>query len=182
MIANPIVVILTSSTDFIHPLNQVVGQWFCSVGWFVGYLCFAIASFHSFIVALMRYFFIIKEDLVKFYGKERAKKLFLFLSFFIPFFVIAWGGIDTVELDAMSFINKCNGIDHKVFLIETSTLNIAKRNFCQHQIYNESSSLHKLLSVFRRASCITRTSILLVMGFNFTEIILYYKILSHMYR
>ena len=179
MISDPIVVVLMSSTDFIHPMNEVVGQWFCSLLWFSGYLMFFIIAFHSLIVAIMRYFFIVKEDLVKSFGKDRAKKLFLFLSFFIPFFVITWTGIEpAVELDAMSFYNKCYGVDHKVFLIKTSMLNIDK--FCQ--VYNESSSLDNILAVFMYISCTTRTIIMIVMGFNFAEIILYYKILSHIYR
>ena len=39
--------LFSTCTDFIHPLNEVIGQWYCDFGWFSIYLSFFIISFHS---------------------------------------------------------------------------------------------------------------------------------------
>ena len=145
-------------------------------------LTISIISFHSFIVAVMRYIFIVHEKKVNCFGKEKTKKLFLILSFFVPFIYIVWIGIDSTDVAAMSFFNKCNGVYHKPFLIDTSTLDVAKRNFCQHQSLNEDGLLSKLFGTLRRFSCIARKVILLLLGFNITEAIIYYKLFSHINR
>ena len=57
------------------------------------------------------------------------KRLFLYFSIISPiiqFTLQALGGSPR-----LSFVNKCYGNDHKVFLIETSTLNILKRKFVE---------------------------------------------------
>ena len=182
MIFWPFWLLLTTSTDFVHPLNIVIGQWFCTFSWFFFFLCWTIIAFHSFIVALMRYFFIVHDKKVAAYGKEKAKKVFLLLSFLIPLLVVIWGAIEDPELNAMSFINKCYGNHHKVFLIETSTLNVVKRNFCEFENFDESGSFGKILAIVKRVSCIAKTTVMLIMGFNFTEAIIYYKIVSHIHR
>ena len=80
MIVWPFNLLFITSTDFIYPLNEVIGQWYCTFGWFFYYLCFTIMAFHSFIVALMRYFFIVHEEKVEAYGKQKVKKMFLIIN------------------------------------------------------------------------------------------------------
>ena len=76
MTSCPVWVILISVSDFVHPANEVIGQWFCTFGWLYTFFSWNIISFHSFIVATMRYFFIVKEEKVKRYGKPKAKRSF----------------------------------------------------------------------------------------------------------
>ena len=35
MIAYPVMLAVNSGTDFMHPLNEVIGQWFCTLAWMV---------------------------------------------------------------------------------------------------------------------------------------------------
>ena len=182
MIFWPFWLFFATSTDFLHPLNELVGQWYCNIGsflfWFLAYI---IAS-HSFITALMRYFFILHEEKVERYGKERIRKIFFVLSVCLPLVLAIWNNLDGNELDAMSFINKCNGIHHKTFLIETSTLNVLRRNFCSFESYNSSGLFSQFWASFLKFSCFTNKIIQLLIGFNVTEGILYYKILSYKNR
>ena len=156
-------------------MNEVIGQWFCDLGWFVLYTSWFIMFFHSFIVASMRYLFIIQEKKLENYGKEKVRKVFLILSIFLPFLLMIWSITDKSDVDAISFFNKCNGNHHKVFLFDTSTLNVAKRNFCEHVEYDDEGSLGKIIAAFRRCACIIRTLLILFMGFNFAEIYIYFK-------
>ena len=182
MIFRPLWFLFTTGTDFIHPLNEVFGQWFCNFGWFGMTLGSQIIVFHSFIAALMRYLYIIHREKVDSYGKDKTKKLFLFLSFFIPLLGSIWTVIEDPELSILSNINKCNGKHHKVFLIETSTLHVLKRNFWEFGSYELSGSFAIILAILRRVSKIARTVLILITGFNFVEGIIYYKILSHINR
>ena len=182
MIGSTTISIFTASTDFLHPVNEVIGQWYCDLGWFVLYTSWFTMSFHSLIVSIMRYLFIIQEKKVEVYGKEKIRKIFHFLSFFLPLLLMIWSITDKSDVDAMSFFNKCNGNHHKVFLFDTSTLNVAKRNFCEHAEYDDEGSLGRIIAAFRRCACIIRTLLILFMGFNFAELYIYFKILTHIYR
>ena len=161
--------LFTTSTDLIHPLNQVIGQWYCTLGWFILYLSWTTTAFHSFIVSIMRYFCIVHQKRVELFGIERFKKLFFIFSFTIPVFVVIWAGIEGSEFSHISNINKCNNKHHMAFLIDTSSLNVFKRNFCEFDTYSYSGYL-------RRISCIAKTTVTVIMGFNFSEAIVYYRI------
>ena len=146
------------------------------------YFCFNVVSFNSFVIAVMRYFFIVWQEKAEIYGKLKIKKLFIFLSYFVPLIMTVWMKIDYYEIDALSFVNKCNGIYYKVFLIEESTLDINKQTFCPYEHSGEDGFGGKIIAMARQISCMTRSTITVLMGFNFTECIIYYKTLMHMIR
>ena len=182
MIFWPFWLFFAASTDFFHPMNELVGQWYCNIGSFLFWFGAYIIASHSFITALMRYFFILHQETVGKFGKERAQKVFFAASVCLPLLMAIWNEVDGTELDAMSFINKCNGKHHLVFLIDTSTMNVAKRNFCSFEKYKSLGRFNEILGLFRHISCITNKVVQLLIGFNFTEAILYFKILSYKHR
>ena len=169
-------------TDFIHPMNQVAGQWFCDICEFVFYFLGNIMTFHSLVAAMMRYVFIVHREGVNKFGREKAKRLFFYLSFLLPLLVSFWEVVNGTELDAMSFINKCNGKHHKVFLLESSTTNVAKRNFCGFEDYKIKDIWSQLVALIRRFSCVANKIIMIIMGLNVVEGVLYWKIWTHIYR
>ena len=177
-------VFFTTATDFVHPLNEILGRWVCEFGWFITYFFTNIFTLHSFLVAMMRYCFIVHNDkFEKGFRKQKTKWVFLILSLLIPLLMVIWGAISRSELDILSYINKCNGKHHKVFLIETSTVDVLRRNFCEFDCYESPNfPFDQIADVIKRISCIARTAVLVVMVLNFTEIIIYYKIFSYMVR
>lgn len=126
----PLFMFLMISTNFIYPLHKVIGQWFCTISRFIVYFLFNITFSHSCFAALMRYVFIVYSKKAELYGKKKVKRWFLLLSILIPLIITIWKVNDGSELDALSFINKCNGKDHEVFLVEISTLHVLKKSFC----------------------------------------------------
>ena len=182
MIFWPFWIFFAASTDFIHPLKEVIGEWYCNAGHFLFYFLGHVITLHSFMSAAMRYLFILHREKVDLFGRERTKRLFFILSILVPFLVAIWEIFGGSDLDAMSFINKCNGKHHKVFLIDTSTLNVAKRNFCAFEDYNLKGFWNEVLALIRRTFCIFNIVIELVMGLNVAEGILYFRILSHINR
>ena len=178
----PYFIVFSTITDFIHPVNQVIGQWFCALGTFIMYFCLIVITFNSFIVSLMRYLFIVHEEKVKIYGKKKVKKFFLVLSILVPFLINVWRTVDSPAKDPLSYINKCNGDHHRVFLIEASSSYMNGGGFCPTISYDEGDIYGKFNAVFQKISCISRVLITLIMGFNFTEGFIYFKIFSHMMR
>ena len=184
MILWPFWFLFTTSTDFMHPLNEIFGNWYCDLGWFMIYFCWNITSLNSLIIAMMRYCFIVHSD--KFSmgdNKRKAKRFFLIISVIIPLIMVVWSGLEGSELDMMSFINKCYGKHHKTFLIETSTVDVMKRNFCAFDSYGTAEGISgQLWTMLRRISCIGRTLVLILIALNFTEAIIYYATFSHINR
>lgn len=174
--------VFTSATDFIHPLNKVLGDWFCQLGSFFIHLGQHIIAFHSLVVAIMRHYFIIHQDKVDKRGKDKVKRIFFWLSLFIPFVIVTIEQIEQNELDMFSFINKCKGKHHKVFLIETSTVDVFKRNFCEFESYGLRGPVGHVLDALRQTSCVVRTVLLLLTSFNISEGFIYFFLFSFILR
>ena len=170
------------STDFMYPMNEIIGQWYCTLGWSTFLFGALVITSHSFVTALMRYFFIIYEKKAEKFGKEKAKKLGLYVLILIPMIVVITGAIEGSELTWMSFINKCYGNHHKVYLIEHSTISSFDKKILRLETGELSSYKSMILAILWRISKVIRSAVVLLMGFNIVEGFLYYKILSHLNR
>ena len=182
MVFWPFWIFFAGLTDFVHPIGDLIGSWFCYSGNFVFRFLGTIILSHSFLSALMRYIFILHREVTQKHGKKKIKNIFFLLSILIPFLVAIWRMIDDIsghDLDPMSFINKCHGKHHRVFLVDTSTLNVAKRNFCAYTDFKTTGFLWKTI---RQISCICNNIVNLIIGLNIVESILFYRILSHINR
>ena len=182
MIYLPVLVMFIIATDFVYPLSSIIGKWFCTFGWLVFLFGSMITTSHSFIAALMRYFFIVREEKIRVYGKEKAKKIFLYLFVSIPLIMVITGAIDGTELTWMSFTNKCYGIDHRIFLIKNSINSAIEKKIISLDKDESNTYFDTTLAVLWRIYKILRTGTVLFMGFNISEGILYFKILSHLNR
>ena len=178
----PLMILVITTTNFVYPLNKIVGQWFCTIPRFLIYFLVNIISSHSLMAALTRYLFIVHSAKVKVYGKERVIRLFLFLSISIPLIVTIWKVNDGSRLDVMSFVNNCNGKHHEVFLFETSTLNVLKKNFCGLGGNTDGDIYDQAIMLFKQLSCIGSMGSMLIMGSNVIEGIIYYRLFSYMNR
>ena len=119
MIFWPFVIIFSSATDFTAPLSDVFGPWSCVLSFFLIYPSVIFISFHTTVISIMRYIFIVHDETVASFGKQRAQKLFYWLLSTIPIVLTIWlyfGAVDR-DFDGTPSINKCNGSYHKIFLI-----------------------------------------------------------------
>ena len=106
MILWPITIFLISITNFIYPLQEIVSPWFCSIAVLMNTFFLLVTSSHSFLSSLMRYILIVQSEKVSVWGKEKVKKLFIFLSIFLPLLITLWKQIDGSELHPISYVNK----------------------------------------------------------------------------
>ena len=182
MIALPIRLVFITSTDFIHPLNEVVGQWVCSGYWFIEKISTQMVTCHSLTVALLRYSFIIHNDKVSVFGKEKLKKLFWYLTICIPIFTLLWVATDLKELDTSIWINRCNRKDHVKFLLQSwSSFGFIKTNF-EISNYQMVSYTEKAFMILRKISKIAQRIWMIILSSNIGEGIVYYKVIKHMIR
>ena len=179
---HPFWLIFTTLTNLIHPLHILIGHWFCTFSWFFFNFATETIFFHSFIVAVMRYFFILHEGKAKHFGRKKLRKAFLTLSVLVPLVCTFWPALEGSELSIFSFINKCYGTHHRVFLIETSTLDVLKDKIWDTRINNQTEWLEMIVAILKRMSKITRLLVFFILGFNIIEGILYYKILHSLNR
>ena len=182
IIMYPFWLIVPTITDFIHPLNEVVGEWFCYLVQSLTFFHLNVITMQSFLIAIMRYWFIVHEENVKKHGKEKVKKFFAFLSIIVPLIMVIWGTAENTGLDPFLFVNRCFGRDHRVFLINISPLKFFNPYYCEFENYNGKGTYGKILELFTRATCIFKTLLTLLMASNISEGIIYYKIFSHIKR
>ena len=180
MIVHPIIEFILFTTNLIYPVDEILGQWFCTLAWFFIDFFIRVALYNSFIVAVMRYFFIIHEEKVLAYGKENIKRLFLYLNICIPLLHKAFKLPESSSM--FSFINKCYGDDHKVFLVRTSTLNVFNSNFWTLKSYSHYQFGDIFIDIGKKICKIVDTILLLLMGLNITEGALYCRIFLHLNR
>ena len=101
---------------------------------------------------------------------------------FLPVMIILWRIAENIELDLWLFVNRCYGIDHKMFLINIAPDTAANPHFCQIGTFDDKDLKGLILVFIQRASCILKVIATFVLTFNITEGLLYYKIFSYMKR
>ena len=180
MIFHPILIFFELSVNLIHPINEIIGPWICTVGWLFYNVSTKIVLNYSFFAAIMRYVFVVHDDRVGRYGKEKVKRHFLYLYLTITIAQIVMKAVDGTS--RLSFINKCYGRDHEIFLIETSSLSVLKRKFWTSAQNQDKTMLDLLLHMIKRIIKILDTIAFLALGFNLTEVIVYRTIFSHLDR
>ena len=180
MACHPILAFFDLINSLIYPAGDVIGSWFCTLGWFVWGYGVRLALYNSFITALMRYLFVVHEERVAAFGKEKIKKIFWYLSQLLPLFHIL---LKIAEGNStLSFINKCYGYDHKIFLSESTTLNVLKNKFWKAEKSNINQALDVVFDVIMKIIKLLTSAIFLIMGFNLSEIFIYINIFSHLNR
>ena len=176
MIAYPILLLYQTTADFMHPMKDIVGNWYCVIGRITFYIQLNVLLFHSFIAALMRYCFIIHEERAKAFGKTKLKNIFLWITIFIPCLFVTWGFMENQEMDNFLFLHRCYGIDHKVFLAE---LTGGTKLFCVFTDLGIDGFDH-IINLIRQITCTIKFVITVLIGLNVSEFLIYIKIFTHM--
>ena len=162
----------------VYPVNQVLGNWICFLVWLLWGVSGNIVLSNSFISALMRYLFIVQEQKVDTYGKERVKRWFLYSSIAIPIVQFAIHALQGSP--RLSFVNKCYGNDHRIFLFQTSSLSLSKLSFSK--VDGPLADMEMGREVITVIGKTVETVWFLFTGFNVAEAFLYFKIFNRLNR
>ena len=163
MIHHPFRVLFTTTIDFIHPVSEVIGIWFCSVGRVFIFYNSQVIMYNSFIIALMRYFLIVRNEKIVKFGKDKFAKVCFLFNTGIPILVCILYELSRTELYKLSSWNKCYGNDHKVFLLEDSTYNVMKRKFGWFESYEHDGVLALIRILLKLSIRMTIGAVILVM-------------------
>ena len=172
----PFVFFLICLTNFLHPLNQLIGQWFCTFADISSRFLLMVVLCHSFLAALMRYIIIVHSKTVEVHGKEKVKKIFFCLSIFLPSLITILRSTAVSLRYGASFINKCNGLHHESFLVDTN------KDICEVEGYNEVDSYMATILWSRKLACIGTNIATLLFVSNVSEGIIYFRLFAHMNR
>ena len=176
----PITVFFQGSTKFIYPFRQIFGDWYCITGKIWVTYGMTVILFHSFIVGLTRYLFVVHNEKVLAFGKDRAKNMTFWTSILMPLVVTIWGVFTPRQTAGFSSFNRCEGIHHDVFLIENNFGSTAKRNFCFFENYNEDG--HNIPPIVKKVSCTLYSIVYSIMASNLVEGLLYWRTVRHSNR
>ena len=129
--------------------------------------------FHSFLVGLMRYVFVVHEGKVIDFGKGKAKAIFFWMAILVPCALTVWGFINNKDMSAIASLNKCKGHHHDVFLLENDYGSTAKRNFCFFETYDGQEG--SIFVTLKRISCTLYSVVFAVLACNVIEGLFYWR-------
>ena len=132
----------------------------------------------------MRYIFIVHDESVARFGKQRAEKIFHWVLGIVPIVMTVWlylGAADR-DFDGLTAMNKCIGSYHKIFLLKWG---FAERRSiwdarCKGQKIDggEASAIEIVEFIQCRASSILLTLLLS----NIFEGFIYYRMWAHILK
>ena len=172
MVYWPVKVIFETTADFMYPLRSIIGEWYCHFGFLWLVFGMTIIVFHSFIVGLMRYSFVVHYGKMTWYGIEEAKKLFYWLSILVPIVMTFWGFIGRRQISSIASLNKCYGNHVEAFLLEEDVKTTTMKSFCAFENYDNDSNA---VVTLKRTLCIFHSLVYLLMGANAVEGLFYWR-------
>ena len=188
MISFPLDCIFRHATDFIYPLSEVFGSWFCVFFYFLKWSCTIFISFHTTVIAIMRYIFVVHDERVASFGKQRAQHFFYWLLGIVPIVLTIWlyfGAADR-EYDGNIAINKCNGVYDKIFLLKWGFAGRQSVWYarCGVQCYASVNfdNVASAIEILELIQCIASFSIMILLTSNIFEGFIYYRLWAHILK
>ena len=126
----PIWTLAVMLTESIYPLGNLITPLACHFLKFYVYFSLFSFIFYSFYASLLRYLFCIHTARVTQFGREKLVKLLYWMFYIHTFLWTIYTHAATFDMDHLPLINSCFGIQHEVFLLEKSGVNMLKRHFC----------------------------------------------------
>ena len=126
----PTIVIASTLMDNIYPLSAILTPMFCFVLSFYFYFCIFSLTLYSFYAALLRYICCLHSKKVNHFGKEKVIRSMYWIFYTHTFLWASYTIFTSFNLDHLPLINNCYGYNERIFLMESTRLNMAQRHFC----------------------------------------------------
>jgi len=161
----------------IPDLSNYTGDWFCNVATFINIYGIFTFTTSSFVIAFMKYVFIVHPFKALEWGHDKIQKLFLAVYVTIPS-LMAVLVIVTKDFKPIKDLRKCFGMKN-----EDLETNIWKRMFlCNLTEMGIDESYNTHLQNGIQSVCIIRLVLAFMICNNITEAFFYYKIFTKMKR
>ena len=126
----PTIVIVNTLADNIYPLSAVLTSSFCTVLSLYFYFCTFSMILYSFYAAFLRYVCCCYAEKVNNFGKGKLISLVYWIFYLHTFTWALYTIVTQYNLDHVPLLNSCFGYQDRIFLMESSPLNMARRHLC----------------------------------------------------
>ena len=163
--------------DNVPDLHLYTGVWVCYVTGFFYLFGTYVILFHSLVISLMKYVFIVHQKTVRQLGEEKFKRIFFITNIFHPLFLTI-SSLLLLDFEAYSGLIQC--FDLKKELIErynTTTGNLERMFFCKLN-----SEEYESFYFIKQGFCAGKMIWVLAFSCNIPESFFYYKIFRKIKR
>ena len=127
MIFWPSCILLHALTDLIYPLSAFVSPHFCTI--INMYMCFGMISIilYSLYAALLRYLYLVRDEMVKEFGKTQTICLMYWMFYIHAFIWSLYCGLALSVGGGSHWISSCYGWKDQIFLLEETKMDVVLR-------------------------------------------------------
>ena len=161
-------------------LSRYTGEWFCYMASFiVNYEVYFLVT-NSFLIAVMKYIYIVHWDKAMGFGHERIQRIFLIIAIAFPCFNATVVTL-TKDFDSYKAIKSCFGMPRKNM---SSRIGVWEKLFLCNLSHTGTSNadVSHVLYMFIQIICVSRSLLSYFFSTNLPEAFFYYKIFKQMRR
>ena len=178
--------VIHSLTIVVDNLYLYTGTWFCYTSKVISQYGNFYVLGHSLVISVMKYFLIVRWELVAQYGKEKVKKIFFWLNILHPIVMIALHLINRPDFfwayDGYPQFDRCMGDPKNNWNGERNNTLTKLHNLCSYVESSSSNILEIVINVIRSSYCWLLVMIFYLVSMNILEGVIYYKIFRFMKR
>ena len=161
-------------------LSRYTGEWFCYMASFiVNYEVYFLVT-NSFLIAVMKYIYIVHWDKAMRFGHDKIQRIFLIIAIVFPCLNATVVTL-TKDFDSYKAIKSCFGIPVK----QTNSRNgVWEKLFLCNLIYADTSNADesRILYILIQIICVSKSLLAYFFSTNLPEAFFYYKIFKKMRR
>ena len=170
-------VMFTGINYVVQDLYEYTGKWFCYGSEIATFYGIVHLTSYTFIISLLKYVMIVKNEKVSNIGKEKMMTIFLWINFFFPIYSLL-----VYVIVRPDFFTVYDGISHANLCLGKSELQKSKlHNLCDIPIVS-TTDLDYFVAFVRKTICWCHTIVMYAISFNFVEIFSYFFIFRSMRR
>ena len=179
LIHYPLSIFMQSAEQFLYPLSQFTGVWFCHVAYFVKLFGIGHTYTYSLVIAILMYIFVVHKEKIDAFGKQKAKKVFLSLYMLMLMLLGIAVFANTIFLNGYVEYLACFGTDK-----EKKDRSIVDYivGFCAFKPMQPNGLLQYFIYVTTECVCVFHSIMFWLCYCNLLEAFFYYKIFQFIYR
>lgn len=169
--------------DYIeHSVSNYTGVSICYIGAFAYVYLPYLVAFHSLVVSVMKYLFIVHQEKTIGIDEDRIKRWFFWFNLIHPL-VIAISTILLFDFESFPSLIKCFGLEEKMAQrYNSSTGNLERMFLCKLRSSEKDIQEQNALYLFTQSFCAFKMIYIWVLSGNIPEAFFYFKIFKKMRR
>ena len=167
-------------TDYFPQFSEYTGTWVCYVSAFIYTLGLYLIAFHSLVVSLVKYIFIVHQTRVIKFGEDKTKRVFFWINILHPLFLT----IPTIyffDFEAFLSIVSCFDLEEKLAEVyNTSTGNIERMFMCKLNLEENEELDSPIFYNLQQGFCAAKIIWVVIFSCNIPEAYFYFRIFKKM--